>query len=82
MLTYSIIDFNSHYSVLPPLARLFYLYTKITCMEPSFWGVIIYTIPVLAVIFLVIKREDTDDRVVEHKMYKNYRKTRMDKPVY
>jgi len=51
-------------------------------MEPSFWGVIMYTIPVLAVIFLVIKREDTEDRVVEHKMYKNYRKTRMDKPVY
>jgi hypothetical protein len=51
-------------------------------MEPNFWNVIIYTIPVLAVIFLVIKREDTDDRVAEHKMYKNYRKTRMDKPVY
>jgi len=50
-------------------------------MEPSFWGVIVYVIPVLALIFFLFRRHNHEDREVTHNMYRNYRKTRMDKPV-
>ncbi len=50
-------------------------------MEPSFWGIIVFVIPALAIVFFVFRGNSHDDKVGSHNMYKNYRKTRMDKPV-
>lgn len=51
-------------------------------MEPTFLSVMIYIIPALTVAFFLIKRTDSqEEHFVGHKMYKNYRKSRMDKPV-
>jgi hypothetical protein len=61
-----------------PLARFFYPIVKIYLMEPSFWGVIAIVIPVLAIIFLLIRKGDKNGPSSGHNLYKNYRKTRMD----
>ncbi len=52
-------------------------------MEPSFWSVMLYVIPVFVAIFLLTKGHGRGDngRTAGHNQYKNYRKTRMDKPV-
>jgi hypothetical protein len=50
-------------------------------MGPGFWDVIVYVAPVLAVLFFLLKRDGHDNGSVGHNLYKNYRKTRMDKPV-
>jgi hypothetical protein len=48
-------------------------------MEPSFWGVIVYLIPALAILFFLLKGHSREERSISHNMYRNYRKTRMDK---
>jgi hypothetical protein len=52
-------------------------------MELSFLNVMVYVVPALAAAFFLIRRSDThsDDKFIGHKMYRNYRKSRMDKPV-
>jgi hypothetical protein len=50
-------------------------------MEPSFWGIIVFVVPALAIFFFLFKGNSHDEKVESHNMYKNYRKTRMDKPV-
>jgi hypothetical protein len=47
-------------------------------MEPTFWGVIAIVIPILALIFFFIKRSDKEEKPIDHNLYKNYRKPRMD----
>lgn len=51
-------------------------------MEPGFWNVIVYVIPALALVFFLFKREGHEDKVVGHKMYKNYRKSRISRDLY
>lgn len=50
-------------------------------MEPGFWDVIIYVIPALALAYFLLKRDNHEERALDHNTYRNYRKTRMDKPV-
>ncbi|MBV9988889.1 MAG: hypothetical protein JO301_14515 [Chitinophagaceae bacterium] len=50
-------------------------------MEPGFWDVIVYVVPALALVYFLLKRDSHDSGWVDHNLYKNYRKTRMDKPV-
>jgi|GEM_PF-3506762 hypothetical protein len=50
-------------------------------MEPSFWGVIVYVVPALAIVYILLKHDSRNERTIEHNTYRNYRKTRMDKPV-
>lgn len=50
-------------------------------MEPSFWGVMVYVLPALAIVYLLIRKHGHEERATGHNMYRNYRKTRMDKPV-
>jgi hypothetical protein len=51
---------------------------KTRFMEPSFWDVIAIVIPVLAIIFLLIRKADKDGPSSGHNQYKNYRKPRVD----
>lgn len=50
-------------------------------MEPTFFNVVIFLLPALGIIFFLVKHTHTDERTAYHNTYKNYRKTRMDKPV-
>lgn len=50
-------------------------------MEPTFQGVIVFLVPILAMVFLLIRKVDIDEQSINHNKYKFYRKTRMDKPV-
>jgi hypothetical protein len=50
-------------------------------MEPGFWDVIVYVIPALALVFFVFRGDKHDVPTIDHNTYRNYRKTRMDKPV-
>lgn len=47
-------------------------------MEPTFWGVILIVLPILALIFLFIRRGSTDEKYIGHNLYRGYRKPRMD----
>jgi hypothetical protein len=50
-------------------------------MEPNFWDVMVYVIPALAAVYFILKHDSGDERTIEHNTYRNYRKTRMDKPI-
>ncbi|NCI47401.1 hypothetical protein [Sediminibacterium soli] len=50
-------------------------------MEPNFWGVAVYLIPAFALVFFLVKRHGHQEKSIGHNTYRNYRKTRMDKPV-
>lgn len=50
-------------------------------MEPTFMVVIIFLVALFIVTFLLIRKSDSDEKTIGHNMYKNYRKTRMDKPI-
>jgi hypothetical protein len=61
---------------------LFPILLQKTFMEPTFLNVMMFVIPALTAAFFLIKRtDDHEEKIVGHKMYRNYRKSRMDKPV-
>lgn len=62
--------------------EVYTLCSKSKVMEPGFWNVIVYVVPALVLVFFLFKREGHEDRVVGHKMYKNYRKSRISRDLY
>jgi hypothetical protein len=50
-------------------------------MEPGFWDVMIYVIPAIAILYIIFRDNKHHSQDIGHNTYRNYRKTRMDKPV-